>query len=80
MHIIALAWIYVVGLMAVMEPSVIAGIMTFCFYCLIPLSLIWYIANSKKRSKALESAQTSNTFPRQQQDSNKKVVKLTSKK
>ena len=49
MWIVAIAWIYVVGLMALTEPSVIGGIMTFLFYCILPLSLVYYIAGGKKR-------------------------------
>lgn len=49
MWIVAIAWIYVVGLMALTEPSVVGGIMTFLFYCILPLSLVYYIAGRKKR-------------------------------
>jgi hypothetical protein len=35
--IVAVAWIYVVGLMALTETSVVAGIVTFLFYCVLPL-------------------------------------------
>lgn len=49
MWIVAVAWVYVVGLMALTEPSVVAGIMTFLFYCVLPLSLLFYIAGSKAR-------------------------------
>ncbi|MDB5960752.1 MAG: hypothetical protein JWP59_2046 [Massilia sp.] len=49
MWIVALAWIYVVGLMALTEPSVVAGIMTFLAYCLLPLSILFYITGSKRR-------------------------------
>lgn len=49
MWIVAIAWVYVVGLMAFTEPSIVAGIMTFVFYCILPLSLVYYIAGRKKR-------------------------------
>ena len=49
MLIVAIAWIYVVGLMALTEPSVVAGIVTFLFYCLLPLGTLMYIAGSGKR-------------------------------
>lgn len=52
MLIVAVAWIYVVGLMALTEPSVIAGIMTFFGYCLFPLSLAWYLFGRKKKRPA----------------------------
>lgn len=56
MWIVAIAWIYVVGLMALTEPSVVGGIMTFLFYCILPLSLVYYIAGRKKRRAATAPA------------------------
>lgn len=59
MLIVAIAWIYVVGLMALTEPSIVAGIVTFLFYCVLPLSTLMYIAGSgrrKARRRAEEAA------------------------
>ena len=59
MLIVAIAWIYVVGLMALTEPSVVAGIVTFLFYCVLPLGTLMYIAGSggrKARRRAAERA------------------------
>jgi hypothetical protein len=49
MWIVAVAWIYVVGLMALTEPNPVAGIMTFFGYCVVPLSILFYISGSKRR-------------------------------
>jgi hypothetical protein len=49
MWIIAIGWIYVVALMAATEPSVFAGIMTFFGYCVLPLSLLFYLTGGKRR-------------------------------
>lgn len=49
MWIVAIGWIYVVILMAATETSVTAGIMTFLIYCMIPLSLLFYLTGSKRR-------------------------------
>lgn len=49
MWIVAIGWIYVVILMAATETSVVAGIMTFLIYCMIPLSLLFYLTGSKRR-------------------------------
>jgi hypothetical protein len=49
MWIVAVGWIYVVVLMAATEPTVLAGIMTFFGYCVLPLSIVFYIAGSKRR-------------------------------
>ena len=56
MLIVAIAWIYVVGLMALTEPSIVAGIVTFLFYCVLPLSTLTYIAGSGRR-KARRNAE-----------------------
>ena len=49
MWIVATAWIYVVVLMAATEPTVVGGIMTFVFYCALPLSILFYITGAKRR-------------------------------
>lgn len=49
MWIVAIAWIYVVGLMAFTEPSIVAGVMTFIGYCVIPLSILFYLTGGKRR-------------------------------
>ncbi|HEV7814508.1 MAG TPA: hypothetical protein VGP06_05320 [Janthinobacterium sp.] len=66
MLIVAVAWIYVVGLMALTEPSVVAGIMTFSVYCMAPLSILFYLTGGRRRkrrraqaeAKALAAART----------------------
>lgn len=57
MLIVAIAWIYVVGLMALTEPTVVAGIVTFLFYCVLPLSTLIYIAGSGKRKARRRAAE-----------------------
>lgn len=57
MWIVAIAWIYVVGLMALTEHSALAGIMTFFGYCVLPLSLLFYITGTKRRRARREAAQ-----------------------
>ncbi|WP_308494601.1 hypothetical protein [Duganella rivi] len=55
--IVAIAWIYVVGLMAITETSVVAGIVTFLFYCVLPLGTLIYIAGSGKRKARRREAE-----------------------
>jgi hypothetical protein len=58
MLIVAIAWIYVVGLMALteaMQTSVIGGIMTFLLYCVLPLSVVLYIMGTGKRRRKREA-------------------------
>jgi hypothetical protein len=49
MYIIAIAWIYVVTLMAATEKSVAAGILTFLFYGLVPCALLLWILGVNHR-------------------------------
>ena len=51
MLIVAIAWIYVVGLMALTESGVLIGIMTFFGYCVLPLSLLFYVTGSARRRR-----------------------------
>jgi hypothetical protein len=47
----ALAWIYVVLLMALTEPTVVAGVMTFLLYCVLPLGILFYVTGGKRRKR-----------------------------
>ncbi len=51
MVIVASAWIYVVLMMSIVETSIVAGIMTFLFYCALPLGLILYVMNTPSRRR-----------------------------
>ena len=55
LYLIAIAWIFVVLMMAITESSFIAGIMTFIFYCIIPLSLVLYILSSSARKRKIRA-------------------------
>lgn len=59
MWIVAIAWIYVVGLMAVTETGIVAGGMTFVGYCVIPLSILFYLSGGARRRARRETAKTS---------------------
>ena len=63
MWIVAIAWIYVVGLMALTEPSLVAGIMTFLGYCVLPLSILYYLTGSKRRRARRERLEAAATPP-----------------
>jgi biotin transporter BioY len=49
MYIIAIAWMYVVTLMAATEKTVAAGLLTFIFYGLLPCALLLWILGVKHR-------------------------------
>lgn len=60
MYIVAIAWLYVVLMMSLTEQSWIAGIGTFVFYGVAPLSLFLWIVGTqarRRRRKAQEAAQ-----------------------
>ena len=49
MWIVAIGWMYVVTLMAATESTVVGGIMTFFGYGVLPFSLVFYLAGSRRR-------------------------------
>lgn len=63
MLIVAVAWIYVVALMALTEPTIVAGVATFLFYCVLPLGIIIYIGGSRKRKARRQAADAAATPP-----------------
>ena len=57
MHIVAIAWIYVVLMMSITEHSVIAGIMTFLLYGVFPLAIILYVMGAPQRKRRRKEAE-----------------------
>jgi len=54
MYIVAIAWLYVTVLMAATEPSLVAGILTFVFYGLLPCALLlWLFGTPQRRRRKL---------------------------
>ena len=54
MYIVAIAWLYVTLMMAATERSVVAGVLTFLFYGLIPCALfIWLFSTPQRRRNRL---------------------------
>ncbi len=51
MHIVAIAWIYVVLMMAITERTVVAAIMTFLLYGVLPLTIILYLGGTTRRRR-----------------------------
>ncbi|MGV3653487.1 MAG: hypothetical protein ACO1N5_04655 [Noviherbaspirillum sp.] len=49
MYIVAIGWLYVALMMAITEESVVAGAMTFLLYGAVPVGLILYIGDSRRR-------------------------------
>jgi hypothetical protein len=51
MYVVAAAWIYVVGMMAIAEAmspvgSVLGALITFLFYGVVPLSIVLYVGGT----------------------------------
>ena len=60
MYIVAIAWMYVVVLMAATQPTVIAALGTLLFYGIIPCAVVMYVIMAPtraRRKKAIESAE-----------------------
>lgn len=63
MHLVAIAWIYVVLMMAVVEAlspqgSVLGAIVTFVLYGVLPLSIVLYLMATPARRRARLRAAT----------------------
>ncbi len=61
MHLVALAWIYVVSMMALVEAlapdgSVLGAVFTFVLYGVLPLSIVLYVMASPMRRSARRRA------------------------
>jgi biotin transporter BioY len=54
MYIIAIGWIWVAFMMAITERSIVAGLMTFIFYGLLPCGLLLYIMGTPARRRRQE--------------------------
>jgi len=57
MYIVAIAWIYVVFMMSITESSIVAGVMTFLLYGLLPVGIIVYVMGTgarKRKRQAME--------------------------
>ncbi len=69
MHIAAVGWSYVVLMMSITEDSVIAGIMTFFLYGVLPVSIILYITGTGGRRRRREQERLKEMQKRQQAES-----------
>lgn len=49
MYIVVIAWLYVVLLMAILESSWIAGLMTLLVYGIVPLAILIYVTGTPQR-------------------------------
>ena len=56
MYHVAIAWIFVTLCMALTEPGVVTGLLTFFFYGLAPLALLLWLAGTPQRRRDRERA------------------------
>ena len=65
MYIIAIAWLYVVFMMAITEQSAVAGIMTFFCYGVFPLTIVLYLMGTpqRKRNRQLQERKKKTNAP-----------------
>ncbi|MES2832220.1 MAG: hypothetical protein V4695_09525 [Pseudomonadota bacterium] len=68
MYIVAIGWMYVILMMAITEESVVAGVMTFLLYGLLPLTVILYLGGTsrRKRRRAMAAAERQATAEAEQ--------------
>lgn len=66
MHIVAIAWIYVVLMMAITEANVVAGVMTFLLYGVLPLTIVLYLMGTPQRKRNRQRAEDSARLAAQQ--------------
>jgi len=62
MYIIAIGWLWVVLMMSVSESNLVAGILTFTFYGLLPCMLLMWLLGTPARRKR-RSADTAANDP-----------------
>ena len=51
MYIIAIGWIWVVFMMSITETGIVAGLMTFVFYGILPCGLLLYLLGTPARRR-----------------------------
>ncbi|WP_211451189.1 hypothetical protein [Collimonas antrihumi] len=66
MHIVAIAWIYVVFMMAITEANAVAGVMTFLLYGVLPLTIVLYLMGTPQRKRNRQRAENSARLAAQQ--------------
>ena len=52
MYIVVIGWLYVTTLMALTEGTVVAGILTFLFYGVLPAALLTWLFAGRGRRRA----------------------------
>ena len=76
MYIIAIGWLYVTLLVAANEASIVAGIISFAFYGLLPCSLlIWFSGSRVRRERRKYQESMADQLANQQDGADTKADK-----
>ena len=67
MHIVAIAWLYVILMMAITEKNITAGELTFVFYGLAPAALLLWLGGTRRRRRAAKRQTSASTKPSDKQ-------------
>jgi hypothetical protein len=51
LHIVAIGWLWVTLMMAITEKSIVAGVLTFVFYGLLPCGVTLYVLGTPGRRR-----------------------------
>ncbi len=68
MYIIAIGWLYVTLLVAANEATIVAGIISFAFYGLLPCSLLIWLSGSRVRRERRKHRESMTNQLADQQD------------
>jgi hypothetical protein len=70
MYVVAIAWLYVIIIMAATEPSVTGAVMTFIWYGVFPLALfLWLVGTPQRRRSVHKRATHHDPYDRNRTDS-----------
>lgn len=70
MYIIAIGWLWVVLMMAITESNVVAGVLTFTFYGLLPCALLmWLLGTPARRRRRAADAASATSADTERNDS-----------
>ena len=70
MYVVAIAWLYVIIIMAATEPSITGAVMTFIWYGLLPLALfLWLVGTPQRRRSVRKRAADQNPDDHNRTDS-----------
>lgn len=63
MYIVAIAWLYVVLLVSIMQPTVLRGLVTFVGAGLFPLALLLYLLGTPQRARDRRAREAAGAEP-----------------